>query len=327
MSSERKPVILIADDDVVFLDFMSTVLEKHSYDVICAEDGDKALQAILHDPVDLVLLDVGMPKWDGIALCRIIKSSPQSRLIPVVLLTGDVDPAVRMEAIEAGADDFLTKPVNMQELFARVRSLVRLKFFTDELEHTEAVLFSLAKSIEGRDRYTKGHCDRLSSYSVALAERLNLPEGQRVALRRAGVVHDIGKVVIPDEILLKTGPLSPLEWQLMKFHPVIGADICSPLKTFRLVLPIIRHHHEKLDGSGYPDGLKGDQIPITARILTIVDVFDALTTRRPYKESLPVDKAIEIMRDEARRGLLDKLLLDEFEAMRLDPNLVLFDSR
>ena len=327
MSSERKPAILIADDDMEFLGFMSSVLRKQSYDVICAEDGDKALQAILHDPVDLVLLDVGMPKWNGIALCRIIKSSPQSRLIPVVLLTGDVDPAVRMEAIEAGADDFLTKPINMQQLFARVRSLVRLKVFTDELEHTESVLFSLAKSIEARDRYTRGHCDRLSSYSVALAERVNLPEDHRVALRRAGIVHDIGKVVIPDEILLKTGPLSALEWQLMRCHPVIGADICSPLKTFRLVLPIIRHHHEKLDGSGYPDGLKGDQIPITARILTIVDVFDALTTQRPYKQAITVDKALEIMRDEARRGFLDRPLLEEFEAMRPDPNLVLFNSR
>jgi putative two-component system response regulator len=324
---ERHPTILVADDDAEFLEFISAVLQKQGYTVICAEDGNEALEVILHEPVDLILLDVYMPQWNGVALCRIIKASAQTRLIPVVLLTGDVSPDIRIEGIEAGANDFLTKPVNMQELFARLRSLLRLKFFTDEMEHAEAVLFSLANSIEARDPYTRGHCARLSSYSVSLAERLELPEELRVALRRAGVVHDIGKVVVPDQILLKSGPLTPQEWRVLRLHPVVGAEICAPLRTFRHVLPIIRHHHERMDGTGYPDGLRGDQIPITARILTTVDVFDALTTRRPYKPPFPVSMALELMRDEARIGALDLSLLEMFESLILDPALALLKSQ
>ena len=326
-SGERHPTILVADDDREFLEFISVVLQKQGYTIIPVEDGNEALEVILHEPVDLALLDVYLPHWNGVALCRVIKANPQTRLIPVVLLTGDVSPDLRMEGIEAGANDFLTKPVNMAELFARLRSLLKLKFFTDEMEHAEAVLFSLAASIEARDPYTRGHCERLSSYSVALADRFGLADEQRVALRRAGIVHDIGKVVVPDQILLKAGPLTAEEWQILKLHPVVGAEICAPLRTFRLVLPIIRHHHERMDGSGYPDGLKGDQIPITARILTTVDVFDALTTRRPYKQPFPVSKALEIMRDEARLGALDSTLLELFESLILDPALALLRSQ
>ena len=198
-----------------------------------------------------------------------------------MLVTGLTDSGDRIQGIEAGADDFLGKPVNKEELLTRVRSLLRLKQFTDELENAETVLFSLALSIEAKDPYTEGHCGRLSKYFVALAKRLGLPEELRVALRRAGIVHDIGKVAVPEHILLKPGPLTPEEWKIMKEHPVIGERICAPLRSFRHVLPIIRYHHEKLDGSGYPDGLKGEEIPLTARILQMVDIYDALTTDRP----------------------------------------------
>jgi putative two-component system response regulator len=174
-------------------------------------------------------------------------------------------------------------------------------------------LFSLALSIEAKDPYTRGHCDRLAEYSAAMAERLGLPQEQCVALRRAGVVHDIGKIGVPEHVLVKKGPLTAEEWSIMKQHPIVGERICAPLKSFRLVLPVIRHHHEKLDGSGYPDGLKGDRIPLTARILQVIDVFDALTTDRPYRAALPREDALATMWEEARRGWWDSSLLSELQ--------------
>jgi putative two-component system response regulator len=256
-----------------------------------------------------------MPGKTGLEVCQLIKSEPETRFIPVVLVTGLTSVDERIRGIRSGADDFLSKPVNSQELLARTRSLLRLKEFTDELENAETVLFSLALSIEAKDPYTRGHCDRLSAYSEAMAGRLGLPQEQCVALRRAGVVHDIGKIGVPEHILIKQSALSDAEWLVMKEHPLTGERICSPLKSFRLVLPIIRHHHEKLDGSGYPDGLKGDNIPLTARVLQITDIYDALITDRPYRRALCHEAAIRTMRREAQRGWWDSSLIDELEAL------------
>ncbi|MBI4460305.1 MAG: HD-GYP domain-containing protein, partial [Acidobacteria bacterium] len=203
--------------------------------------------------------------------------------------------------------------------------------FTDELESAEAVLYSLAYSIEAKDPYTEGHCERLSQYSVALAERLGLPEEQRLALKRGGIVHDIGKVAVPEHILLKPGPLTPDERAIMEQHTVIGERICAPLKSFCNVLPIIRHHHERLDGSGYPDGLVGDQIPLTVRILTTVDIYDALTTDRPYRKAMLPGEALAQMRKEAKRGWWDFALIEKLEhflpEMRKPPQKFLGDAR
>jgi putative two-component system response regulator len=231
------------------------------------------------------------------------------------LITALSDKQDRIEGIKAGADDFLTRPVDRAELLARVGSLLKLKQRTDELERAEAVLFTLARSIEGKDPYTHGHCERLSDYSARLGQHVGLTEDQITALRRAGVVHDVGKIAVPDAILLKPGKLSEQEWKLIQEHPVVGERICAPLKSFRLVLPIIRHHHEKLDGSGYPDGLRGEAIPVTARVLQIVDVFDALTTERPYKKAFSVIDALQTMKEEITKGWWDPRIFEQFERL------------
>jgi putative two-component system response regulator len=307
--------ILIVDDESAARVALATLLRREGFEVDEVRDGISALARCASFRPDLVLLDVVMPDMSGLEVCRRIKATPETRLTPVVLITGLSDTGDRIEGINAGADDFLSKPIDFNELLARTRSLLRLKQFTDELEHAEVVLFSLAKSIEARDPYTHGHCERLADMSASLGEKLGLPEDEIKALRRAGVVHDIGKVVVPDAILLKPSPLSTEEWEIMRKHPVVGEGICAPLRTFRLVLPIIRHHHERHDGSGYPDGLRGSQIPVTAAILQLADVYDALTTNRPYRKASRSAIALKIMHEECERGWWDRKLLDAFTEM------------
>ena len=315
MSENGMPraTILVADDSEDDRELLSRLLVAQGYRVLCAEDGMQALDLLAARPIDLALLDVMMPHGTAFAVCRAIKSRLETRLIPVVLVTALTGTEDRIRGIGSGADDFLNKPVRKEELLARVRSLVRLKHCTDELENAETVLFTLARSIEAKDPYTEGHCYRMARYAVALGGRLGLPEEQRVALRRAGIVHDIGKVALPEHILFKPGPLDDGERRIIRTHPAIGERICTPLKSFRLVLPIIRHHHEKLDGSGYPDGLRASQLPITSRTLPVADVFDALTTSRPYREALSAGQAIAILREEVRKGWWDANVLNALE--------------
>jgi putative two-component system response regulator len=307
--------ILVADDQAPNRELLEELLTTQGFKVTSVPDGIAALQELAKAQVDVVLLDVMMPRMNGFEVCERIKTNPETYLIPVVLITALSDKQDRLEGIKVGADDFLTRPVDCTELLARVRSLLKLKQHTDELERAESVLFSLARSIEGKDPYTHGHCERLSDYSARLGEHLELPEDQIVALRRAGVVHDIGKVAVPDSILLKPGRLTEEEWKLIKEHPVVGERICAPLKSFRLVLPIIRHHHEKLDGSGYPDGLRGEAIPVAARVLQIVDVYDALTTERPYKKAFSIANALLTMKEEVAKGWWDPQIFEQFECL------------
>lgn len=304
--------ILIVDDEPAIRTGLERLLRRRGYQTRATCDGSSALLECISFRPDLILLDVMMPGRDGFDICREIKSNADTRLIPVVLITGLSEKGDRIRGIEAGADDFLSKPIDVTELDARVRSLLRLKAFTDELEHAESVLFTLALSIESRDPYTHGHCTRLAEFSSRLGERIGLPLDNIIALRRAGIVHDIGKVVVPDAVLLKPGPLTPDERAIIKQHAAAGEHICAPLKSFRAVLPIIRHHHERWDGSGYPDGLAGEAIPLLARVLQIADVFDALTTSRPYRGALPHPEAWDILLEEVRRGWWDAHIVREF---------------
>jgi putative two-component system response regulator len=307
--------ILVVDDEPANTFLLQEMLTAHGYTVATSADGESALAEFDRLRPDLVLLDVLMPKLSGLEVCRKLKSNPDTRLTPVILITSLADTEDRVRGIEAGADDFLNKPVDSSELLARVRSLLSLKAYTDELERAETVLMALARSIEAKDPYTEGHCERLSLFSTMLGEKIGLPPEQIVALRRGGVVHDVGKVAVPDSILLKPGPLTPEERSIMQEHVIVGERICAPLKSFKLVLPIIRHHHEKMDGSGYPDHLKGDAIPITARVLQTVDLFDALATKRPYKPALSIPQVLEIMESENQKGWWDRRLFEVFKTI------------
>ncbi len=312
---QRAPKILVIDDKLDTVLLLRELLGSRGYHVLAATEPDEGKEMIHSERPDLVLLDVIMPGKSGYEVCRELKEDPLTRLIPVVMITGLSDRDDRVRGIEAGADDFLSKPLYPEELFARVKSLLKLKEFTDELENAEAVVVALALGIESRDPYTGNHCERLARYAADLGHYIGLDGDSIIALKRGGYLHDLGKVSIPDEILKKGSRLTPSEWEIMKQHPAIGESICRPLKSFRSVLPIIRHHHEHWDGTGYPDGLIGNQIPLLARVLQVVDVYDALRTARPYKPALSHDEAERTMRQEANVGNWDPDLVCEFFEM------------
>ena len=313
--------VLVVDDSNVTARLLSGLLMHDGHIVRTAGNGDEALALVAREQPDLVLMDVMMPGKDGFEACRALKEDASTRLIPVVLVTALQDFRDKVRGLEAGADDFLTKPVNASELRVRVRSLLRLKRYTDDLESADSVLLTLAQTIEARDAYTEGHCQRLARYAVALGRTLGLDARELADLDHGGFLHDIGKVAIPDAVLFKSGPLSVAEYELVKTHTIIGDRLCSGLRSLRGVRAIVRHHHERLDGSGYPDRLRGDAIPLLAQIIGIVDVYDALTTTRPYKNALDERHASEELRGEAQRGWRRADLVDAFIAVerRLAP--------
>jgi putative two-component system response regulator len=262
--------------------------------------------------VDLVLVDLGVPEIGGIEFCRMLKKAAATRLLPVFVLASADDPESEVAAIQAGADAFLAEPIRPRAFQARVEATLRRKAVIDSLDDSESVLFSLAQSVEERDTGLGEHCQRLARMATAMGMALGLAPADVLALQRGGYLHDIGKVAVPDSVLFKAGPLTADEWAEMKTHAERGERICSNMRSLAPVLPIIRHHHEKWNGTGYPDGLKGEQIPLLARIFQIVDVYDALTTARPYKRALSPEEALEVMRDETRKGWRDPRLVETF---------------
>lgn len=304
--------VLVVDDLAANRNLLRRMLQRDGHHVIEAESGERALVLALDCEADVILLDVVMHGMDGYGTCAALKRNATTRLTPVVMVTALTDRDSRLRGIQAGADDFLTKPLDPHELSARVQSLIRLKRYTDDLDSAEAVIVSLALTIEARDAATEGHCQRLAHYAALLGRALGLGHEELSALSRGGYLHDIGKIGVPDHILLKPGPLTNAEFELMKTHTLIGDRLCGELRSLRRVRPIVRHHHEKLDGTGYPDGLRRDQIPLLAQIMGIVDVYDALTTRRPYKLARTSAEAFAELEAEVARGWRAADLVNEF---------------
>jgi putative two-component system response regulator len=299
--------ILVVDDNRLNLKMMSSILKRSGYSVFQATSGNEALHACQKFEVDLVLLDIMMPEMDGFETCRRLKTQERTRLIPVILLTALDDGQSRLKGIEAGADDFISRPPNKTELLARTRSLIKVRHLNQSLTNVENVLFSMARAVEAKDEYTQGHIERVANLAVSIGRALNLSHRETKALYYGGALHDIGKLGIPHEILNKPGPLNRDEWDIMRQHPEIGYKICQPLgESLGFALDIIRYHHEKMDGSGYPYGLKGAEIPDVARIMAVADMYDALVTDRPYRKGMRREKAIEIIMYETAEGKLDK---------------------
>lgn len=307
----RPASILVADDDAASAKRLKDLLSGEGHHVCVVETGGEALNACSLDPPDLVLIDL-IRHGHGFDVCRTLKEHQETRFIPVVIVTAQAEQSERLRGIEAGADDFLIKPFDPTQLQARIRSLVRLKRYTDELESAEAVMLGLAATIEARDPLTKGHCQRLARYATALGRAIALDDREVDALGRGGFLHDIGKIAVPDHVLLKGGALDPQETRVMREHPLVGDALCSGMRSLRRVRPIVRHHHELLDGTGYPDGLRNGQVPLLAQIVGIVDVFDALTTTRPYRIAWSPELALEELHQQSSRGLRDRDLVDMF---------------
>ncbi|MDB9372221.1 HD-GYP domain-containing protein [Nodularia sphaerocarpa] len=306
------PTVLVVDDHTASRITAAALLSMEGYDVIEAESGPTALLLVKRKQPDLILLDVMMPIMDGFEVCQLLKQDEHTRLIPIIFITALNDKRSLIRGIEVGGDDFLSKPFDNVELVARVKSLVRQKRLNEDLDHAEKVLFSVARAIESRDPNTGDHCERLVKLGKAFGEYLHLSRYRIRDLMWGGYLHDIGKVGIPDAVLLKKGKLTPEDWIIMKQHVLIGEKICLPLRSMKGVIPIIRHHHERWDGSGYPDGLKGDDIPYLAQVFQIIDIYDALTSERPYKKAFTVEEAISIMQQETDSGWRNPQLVQQF---------------
>jgi putative two-component system response regulator len=286
VTTSGRPVVLVVDDVAANRDLIEGLLDGRGYDVRQARDGSEALAMVRASQPDVVLLDIDMPIMDGISVCRAIKGDPATRLIPVVLVTAASDRETRIRGLDAGADDFLTKPFDGAELIVRTRVLLRDRALNKRLDATETVLLAVGRAVEARDRYTIDHAERVGRYARELGRLIGLDAADADWVYMGGVLHDVGKIAIRDAILLKPGPLDEDEWGVMRTHPVEGERICQPLRSTSPVLPTIRHHHERFDGTGYPDGLAGERIPLSARLVSIADSWDAMTSNRIYRASL-----------------------------------------
>ena len=316
----KPPTVMVVDDEEAHRKLVRAILQKESYEVVTCSSGEEALAVLRSLDVDLIVLDNLMPGLSGPELLSMLRAMPRTTRLPVLMVTAirETDEQVRM--LDLGASDFVTKPYEPKVLVARVRSLVKMKRFIDETESFENVLSSLSTAVEAKDPYTRGHSERVSRISALLAAELGLDDSTQSLLRTGGRVHDIGKLVVDLSFINKPGKLTDEEWVIMKSHPEAGARICAPLKAALPLLPLIRHHHERLNGKGYPDGLVEDQISTPVRILSVCDVYDALTTNRSYRKAMPHDKAMDILKKEVMENAWDAEVVAALS--RIDPSIL-----
>lgn len=304
--------VLAVDDDPLQRMLLAEVFSDPRYHVTVVDAGATALALLGEGDFDVVLLDRDMPGIGGEETCRRIRGELGLGLLPVLMVTGSGGTGDLAGSLRAGANDFIHKPYLPLELQARVDSAALRKRTTDQLDSAESLLFALARMVEAKDENTGDHCSRLSHNSVMLGQALGLSAAELLALRRGGVLHDVGKLGIPDAILMKPSSLDAGEWAVMRQHTVIGARLIEGLKSMRLTAPIVRHHHERWDGSGYPDGLAGEAIPLLARVFQVVDIYDALVYARPYKAPMSQAQALQTLADEAARGWRDPRIVAAF---------------
>ncbi len=300
------------DNDAGNSHALRAVLGEPEYELLEVDSTAPAFSAIASGQIDLVLIDYQAPEIGGIEFCRTLRKATATELLPIFILSSEGGVEEEILAIESGANEFLTRPLQPRAIRARVQANLRRKSAIESLDDSEAVLFSLAQSVEGRDPELGQHCERIAVMCAAMGVSLGLRPQDILALQRGGYLHDVGKVVIPDSILFKPGRLTSEEWCVMEGHTARGEKICSGMRSMSAVLPIIRHHHERWDGSGYPDKLKGEEIPLLARILQVADIYDALTTVRAYKPAMSPENAIRTLREEAARGWRDQRLVELF---------------
>jgi putative two-component system response regulator len=309
-----RPSILIAEDDLATRALLRATLERADYRVCEFEDGASALTEILRCPPDVALLDIGMPEMDGLEVTRALRGTPSTALLPVILVTARGRLDDKVAGLDAGASDFITKPFEPAELLARVRANLRLSSALRRLESTQDVLVALASAVDAKDPLTEHHCGRVAGRALALAHSAGLSQEEIEAVGYGAVLHDVGKIGINDDVLMKPGTLTESERTEMQRHPLIGDAILQPLRLGGIVGPIVRGHHERWDGGGYPDGLHGQAIPIGARIVAVVDAYDAMTHDRPYRARLSDDEARnELARH--RGTQFDPELVDSFMAI------------
>ena len=307
--------ILVVDDDPGQLELQIEILKQIPHcTLLGTRTGEAALEIIAREPLDLLLLDKGLPDCNGDEICHQVRKVYDNQLLPIIMVTGMGDSENLRSSLEKGANDFIKKPFNAVELLSRAKAALERKHLVDQLDNAESVLFTLAKMVEARDPTTGEHCNRLDNTSLHIGRAVGLKSEELMALKKGAILHDIGKIAIPDEILLKPGRLTESEWQVMKTHSEVGANLCAQLNSIRDAVPIIRHHHERWDGSGYPDGLRGEEIPLLARVFQCADIFDALRYRRVYSGPMSRERIIEIFEQELASGWRDpdigRLFLD-----------------
>jgi putative two-component system response regulator len=308
--------VLCVDDNQINRDLVTAALSDAGFGVSLAHDGREAIEVLDREPIDVVLLDILMPVQDGAATLQVLRADPRFEFLPIIVLTSSRNGAMRQDAIVAGADDFISHPMNRLELITRIRSLLRLKEYHADLEQTQNVICALALALEAKDRYTRGHSQRVGDLARSFGLHLGMSMLDADRIRTAGLLHDIGKIAVPEGLLNKRGPLTRDEFLRVIDHPVIGEEMVRPLLTLASVLRMIRHHHERFDGRGYPDGLSGESIPEEVRLLSIVDAYDALTSHRSYRPApLSHTAAIETLRREASGGKWDPAMVEQFEEM------------